>query len=229
MSADDDRPGLDGQSDEEKRFQIRDPEGWAQSQRLREIFEARRRVRQAYEEVRVLLAEGYSDPLGARMAYRRAMTNYLKELRSVMLKRFPENGEKYWKEVDLGQMSIQPPTEATDSSGMYASEVLEAAEPWSFEFEGLKTLVDVPSPIVVEFEWTVASKMGDGKRGKVARDEVPWHVMDAAYLATNDFLAEIGFEVEAGKGLDTIVGFDQSGDEPQGEYGRRDYNGNPDL
>lgn len=210
-------------------LQIKDSEEYSQSRRLQELYDARQRLRERRDDARVALAGGHVNPLQIRSAYRRVLKSYLMEIEPLMTTKFADTGQEYWENAPLGTMVIDPPPEGVAGSDAYGPGLLEPAEPWEWTFEGIGTLVEMPSPVVVSFEWETASQLGNGSHVETVHDEVPWHVMDKAYRLTNEFLADIGFEIEAGRGLDAITGFDQSGGEPQGEYANKQYDGAPDL
>lgn len=178
--------------------QIDDPEEFVQSHRLRELYELRERIRDYRTQAREMVAVGQGDQRKIRSAFRSVFSSYLFELEPLMTQVFAEEGEDYWEQADLGEMAVQPPAAAveTGNNGYYGTPIEEPAEPWQQEIEGLETLASLPSPIEVRFEWKRDTSFGDGRQTQTVYVEVPWHILDRGYRLTNQFLADIGFEIE---------------------------------
>lgn len=207
-----DSRGIQMDENETEEARVLDPEEYTQKRRLRDIFNARERVSMKEQEVTASKAKheasGRKYPeLQARMIVLSAAQEFIKQVEPLMINVYPEVGEKYWTEVDLGTATITPPkemTEATESNIHNGyREVKEPAEPKTVEFKGIDELLNADEKLTATFTAKVTTKHDpDGKVEKAEVSEpIPRQIVMKAVRQTSLFLAEVGLDLDPEEGL----------------------------
>jgi hypothetical protein len=166
---------------------VYDPEGYVQERRLKDIFDAKEKVRERRIKAKEyqFANEGDGKALNGVRMYRTAVENYLTELKSLFLEDM--NGRGYWYNLDMGEIVIPPP-----ENDKYVIE----PEPEKIDLTGLQSIFDVPEPIVVEFD--VIRRVGTNKVQETVkqRGNIPFSKLDVAVQSANQYLSDRGFELD---------------------------------
>lgn len=164
---------------------VDDPDSYIQKRRLRDIFDARKDLREKRLEAKQ--AVGVDDQI-ASSHFRAAVENYLEELRPLVLK--TELGRRIWYNQDFGDIVIQPPND------------YHASEAKSIELNGLQSVFDVPDPIEVEFNVVRQVGLDSTRSETVSRQgQIPFDKLDHIVNQVNQHLAEQGIELDTDEGL----------------------------
>ena len=177
----------DNQDNEVEVEPVYDPEGYVQERRLKDIFDAKEKVRERRIKAKEyqFANEGNGKSLNGVRMYRTAVENYLTELKSLFLEDM--NGRGYWYNLDMGEIVIPPP-----ENDKYVIE----PEPEKIDLTGLQSIFDVPEPIVVEFD--VIRRVGTNKVQETVkqRGNIPFSKLDVAVQSANQYLSDRGFELD---------------------------------
>jgi hypothetical protein len=200
-----------------------DPSEVNGAQRIRDIHNARDHVREVQRTITELRIRGRVDENAMLTAFRNALENYILEVEWLIRNPKAASDEErtradntrdeleqyYWESVRLGSMKL-PNGER-------------------IEFEGLRSIVDAPNPIVVT---TVEESSQPGMAAST--EEVEYHVqveetiLKRAYRQVNAFLAEVDLEVTLEEeGLPTWS-FNYVGEDMVEEEGPGEANGDHD-
>jgi hypothetical protein len=136
----------------------------------------------------------------ARSHYRTALTGYLQELQPLMTVTYPETGEDYWHDVDLGTFRVFPPdaTGSTPGIGSYTVTKDDLPPPKEYQLTGLNSILTFPSPITVKFDLPdMCDRIKEFDGNPVTKTNIPRDNLDLAFQEANSFLAEIGLTLEA--------------------------------
>jgi len=219
---DDDLPDADAPTVEV----IEDDESYIQSQRLRDIFDARQDVRKQRLKMKIhsIDARKQREVRNAKRVYRAAVENYLSELRPVFMQ--TERGRKAWFALDFGTLDIHLPTtnkqvgrgtkqvhETTDAEGNPTTlPVDDRPEPEQFDLNGLNYLFDLSEPISVEFEWVATSngiRGGTSRYTETVRYDIGFDRLDQLMNEANNWLQKLGLDLDLGED-NTTAEFDYS-------------------
>ncbi|OTE99115.1 hypothetical protein B9G49_13410 [Halorubrum sp. SD683] len=188
-----------GENDEAR---VLDPEEYTQKRRLRDVFDARRRVAEWEREARNLRMQQGVNEQQERHYILSAVQSYLREIEPMMLETYPEIGEEYWKDVDLGSVEIPPPESlAPENAGSVHSEIIsveEAAEPQQASLAGIGSLLGRDVWVSAQFEARVMKRGGDGEVPEVGTNTVllPRRIIMKAFRQANVFLSEVGLDLD---------------------------------
>lgn len=169
-------------------FVAKDPDGYNQTQRLKSIHEARRRVIEQQQKVdQARLERNISERLG-NTAIRRAVEGYILELEPLMKGDETDVSEDYWSGVDLGKFQLP--------NGKIRA------------YEGVGSLLDEDELITVNWEEAVDSPLaGQSTEQKSATVQIPRGILMTAYRALNQFVSEIGLDLDLKKDETETYGF----------------------
>jgi hypothetical protein len=169
--------------------------------RIKDLLDARKQVRETKTRVeQELHADRRFSILDARKHYRTALTGYLQELQPLMTVTYPEKGNSYWEDLDLGTFKVYPPdaSGSTPGHGGYTITKDELPPPKEFQLTGLNSILTFPSPVTVRFDLPDRCDRIKGFDGDpTTRSEIPRDNLDLAFQEANSFLAEIGLTLEA--------------------------------
>lgn len=193
---------------------VEDPDSYIQQRRLKDIFQARKEVRnqrQKAKEYQIKATgakdEGYHRMKALRL-YRAAVENYLSELRPLLLS--DDLGTEYWFKLDLGSVTAEPPVYRDafgdgpeqwvyhDGGKRYTVE--RKPETKEIDFTGFKMLFELADPLTVQFTLSVdAPGFGRGTTTKTVteRQNIPFRKLDAVMNEANHYLQQRGIELEA--------------------------------
>lgn len=182
-------------------------------ERVRGIFDSRRKCRKARSEAKAMKNKGlYDHPQHYRehlnkgtAVYRDHLEAYVREVESLCSQ--TDEGRRLWNRRDFGSFGVQPDVEEvpgdTDNIRLKdGTPLAEKVEGQQVPVRGLNSLFELSPPFEVEFEITVPSAgLGRGETRKTLKTnrEIPIPILDKMFGAVNGYLAEIGFGVEVGK------------------------------
>lgn len=200
---------------------VEDVDELSQRARMRELYETRRDVRERRRKIHDAQYLGGMNlsPEKAATLYRDTLGVYLRELHPLITKIYEETGKEYWEEYELGSVEIQPPEEADGDGGRSAEYVVETGGSKVWRFDGLKSIFEAPESLTAEFEVTKHEyPRGRFKTTVTASRQIPFHILDNAYTASNEFLADIGLDLDPDEGEDEYNNQYNplNGDEPGG-------------
>jgi hypothetical protein len=186
---------------------VEDPEEFIEERRLRDIFEARDRLRE--RRITVKTAPDHKE-YRAVSAYRSAVSNYLMEVEP-LLARY-EDGEALLFDVEFGCLRVEPDVEFTEwpagantwtvevDSGSEVEierEQAEQADTRVFAMEGLVSLFNYPDPLLAQWEFEQTYRGGEQVKYTHTKEaQIRFGVLDRMARSINRFLADIGFELE---------------------------------
>ena len=197
--------------------EVDDPEELIQTRRIRDIFDARKQVRnerQRAKELKLLDTERRSVTYPEQL-YRQAVESYLSELRPLFLD--SDLGRTYWFDLDFGQIDVDPPIyhdKQGYNSGPWVDKDGESyivdriPQSKTVELDGLSYLFRISDPI--EITWNLTGRVPKtqfGTGGTKAQIEKSSYVhisfdrLDAVLNAANTYLAERGIELKPEEGL----------------------------
>lgn len=167
--------------------QIRDPseDDFNQRQRLKEIWDARRRVNEYREELAVNLGETI-DQSRAERIYHQTLKQYIMVLHTLFVDVYPEPGQEVWFNAELGTQIVDPPPELNGQ-----------AKPQYRDFSGLKDILEAPAVKTMEFNEEFHQRhQGYTSVATAKTVTVPWNILDTALMTCNGFLSTVGLEAE---------------------------------
>jgi len=192
--------------------EIEDIENYTEERRLKSIFDIREQIHTMRQEVRVA-AQDKQKRFEALCVYRALVDSYLMELEP-LLRRYGD-GEYYLREKDFGTIEIEPKVEQA-KVGRYGMETRlyfpekgewkkvdhrSIPEPDNIHLKGLESLFNIPDPITIS-----TSVQKPGRPDLSMRDsntyqyrwkiQIPLQKLDTMLRTLNNFLSEIGFELE---------------------------------
>lgn len=197
---------------------IEDADSYIQSQRLKDIFNARREVRKQRLKMKTMAIDADSryDVTAAKRGYRAAVENYLQEVRPVFFK--DEQGKRVWFDLDFGTLKIELPVqresyglgreylvhkERKPNGEVKKHKVSARPEPKIIELRGLNYLFELPEPIAVEFEWTVISSgswaSSTHSKSMTKRHDIGFDRLDEIVNEANHRLEERGLDLALGE------------------------------
>jgi hypothetical protein len=144
----------------------------------------------------------------ALSAYRALTDSYIVESEP-LLRRY-EDGTELLENADFGVERVSPPCFKADQyqRGRYEVELgnherdtvllSQPPEEQLYELNGLLSLIECPDPLVAQYEWKTArsSNRGGGRISYTHRQQLTFSTLDAMVRSVNNFLAEIGFELD---------------------------------
>jgi hypothetical protein len=197
---------------------IEDPDSFVQSQRLKDIFGARRDVRKQRLKMKTLAidADTQADVRAAKRGYRAAVEGYLQELRPVFMD--DKQGQDVWFGLDFGTLKIELPVQR-ETVGLNREQLIyretkpngktkkhkvgTQPEPKEIDLHGMNYLFELPEPIAVEFEWTNISSgswaSSTHSKSITKRHDIGFDRLDQIVNEANHRLQERGFDLELGE------------------------------
>jgi hypothetical protein len=195
---------------------IENDESYIQSQRLRDIFDARQAVREQRLKMKIhsIESEQTTDRRNAKRVYRAAIENYLSELRPLFME--DEQGKNVWFNMDFGTLEINLPVQTKTVRRGQTKRVHETVkdgektelpvnnipEPKEIELNGLNYLFDLPEPITANFSWVATTNgMGGGtsRYHATITHDIGFDKLDAVMNEANDRLRKRGLDLELGE------------------------------
>lgn len=182
---------------------VEDPEEYARSQRLEDIFNARRELRYIRRRA------DFENDWEALRAYRAAVATYAAEVEPLFLKY--DAGEYVWFKKDFGTVAVAPQmwreqhrhhgegwgvkVRKKNGRGREKAVVKERPEPVEYDLIGIESLFELPNPIEETFHFEEVGRHSS-YRVRTVTEQISFATLDEIYRATNRFLADIGFELD---------------------------------
>jgi hypothetical protein len=202
------RPNDDSSTD----VKIADPDNYTTSQRLKQIYDARRDLRKMRREaakVRNNPSNNQSAKIEAVQYYRSGLESYLLEVDTLLRQHDP--GPELWHDRRYGSVIIPPPGDWDKKRGYYLSrnikrgpnqplKVESLPDPKEVPVTGLKWLFETGTPITRDFEFTVDSHVIDETVTKTGSAVVSWQTLNKMATDVNSFLNEVGVGLEIDDG-----------------------------
>ena len=200
--------------------QVSDPEEYINHRRLKTIFDIRDQMRELRNEVKIAPHVDRTSSYEALSAYRAIVSSYIVEVEPLM--RHYKPGPNLLDEHDFGTVTVGPTvverkkragrarrltyidTSADSNFNKNKFAVKHVPKPVEFEFEGLTSLLQQPDPLVSEFEVTGTTRDKKRRRHTVTR-QVPFNKLDDMTRTINNFLADIGMEVDPEESQETLT------------------------
>lgn len=185
-----------------RQIEVDDPEDYTTRQRLKQIYEARRELRDMRREASsVRNTGGKSASIRAVQYYRSGVESYLLEV-DTLLRQF-EPGPELWHDKHYGDILIQPPGEWVQKRAHYESENLTRGsnipltvesipDPKEVPVIGLKWLFEADSPVVREFEFETHSHTVNERITRAGNAFISWQQLNMMVTDVNAFLGELG-------------------------------------
>lgn len=182
--------------------EINDPDGYSTSERLKQIYTARRQLREMRTEA---AARRRRNPRKAVSFYRTGVESYLMELDTLM--RGHELGERLLHDFDFGTVTISPPGEWEKRYGYYVEKSLgennqnfkvnSRPEPKHVPLKGLLSLIQLPTPVRREFEIERKHQLtGKSTVTFTGSGHIPWETLSRMVSAMNEFVSELGLGLD---------------------------------
>lgn len=197
---------------------VDDPESYIQTRRLKDIFEARKKVREQRlkaKEHKMAYDERAEEQERAKRFYRAAIENYLAELRPLILS--DELGKYYWYKMDFGSIVIEPSTyqgtvgdskafqkvDIPNENGVTSYVIDQDPGSKEVDLTGLRCLFSLPEPITVDWEIVVRAKTREKRTVVHKTDEVHigFQKLDTIVNEANSYLRDRGIELDPEEGL----------------------------
>jgi hypothetical protein len=181
---------------------VSDPEDYSTSARLKQIFDARRQMRNMRREASSYRHSGnrHSLRVEAIQHYRSGVESYLLEVDTLLTQHDP--GPYLWAEKHYGTVTVRPPGNWESGRRYYRStnlevgpnkplKVKELPEPVEVDVIGLKWLFEAETPVSrpFEFEHQGYSRETVTKTGTAF---IAWSTLNEMVTDVNRFLAELG-------------------------------------
>lgn len=224
---------------------VDDPDDYGKTRRLQQIFDLRGRL----QDIRLRLGDGFSSPSRvhwAKRSYAECAKTYLSELMPILKEH--DVGEYYLEEYPIGEWTIEPPTTKMDN-------VYDGEPPIQFDFEsdeqfrirthnsprapkskhleitGLRDYIETPNEQEFTFVvWTIDKVHGKQKHEIPSRVSIEPDITSRAVQAANEFLRDVGLDLDTEEDMDIIREFDQSREGESTTYGDNvDDPGTPDI
>jgi hypothetical protein len=188
--------------------EVADPDNYTTSQRLKQIYEARRQLRQMRREAstaRHRPGARHSKQIRAIQHYRTGLESYLLEV-DTLLRQF-EPGPELWHNRDFGTITVHPPGQFTEKRGYYVAEninrdthtplkVESIPDPKHVDVVGLKWLFETETPVRRDFEYEVVShRLGETKT-LTGKAYLSWEQLNQMATSVNSFLGELGIGLD---------------------------------
>lgn len=204
---------------------VRDPEEIINQRRAKSIFDIRDDMREKRKMVRLASHDRSTDIsiYEAKSAYRALVDSYIIETEGLM--RHYEPGPELLNSRDLGIMEIRPRVvdkgNATKGRHINRKYTIDTSRDRNFsenqvhtdtdidakyfEFEGLLSLLEAPDPLQAQWEIEIYERF-EGTTNKVHTviRQVNYSILDNMVRSINNFLADIGFEIDPEQEQDTL-------------------------
>jgi len=174
---------------------IDDPEDYGASERLKQIYQARRELRDIRREA---AAHRSAVPKDAVAYYRTGVESYLMELEPLFYQN--ETGMEIWDNWYFGTVTVTPPETAEQPYYKIGGPELE---PVDYKINGLNTLFQVDE-IAHVFEVEEESELSGGTVETVKRTTpIPWDALNRMVSVANRYCSELGIGLDVADNSDT--------------------------
>lgn len=189
-----------------------------EDRRLRDIFEARKNVREAKSGLGEIARR--QRPSEYLSAYRSQVEAYLIEVEPLFLS--TGSGKKIWYNRDFGSVKIEPPIRWEDpaSSTKTSRYVVEGSDgsKWLYDkpdpkyapLEGASSILEYDNPITASWEVTVRMTKGLGRTGQRSETVsnvgyIPQKTLDKVVRSVNTYLSELNIGIDLEEESDPLA------------------------
>jgi hypothetical protein len=194
---------------------IEDSEDYTVQRRLKSVFDIRKDIHQTRKKIR-FASHKPNERYQAVCAYRALAESYLLEIEP-LLRRYGD-GDYYLNQSNFGSVTIEPETRNTSTNRIGGLELFfpnapidnykdrsswirvnadSVPEPVTYEFTGLSALFDVPDTLMLADQVKQAASSHRAKEYTyVQKSQIPMSALDDMVRTMNEFLSDIGFELE---------------------------------
>jgi len=180
--------------------------------------------------------------------YATTVKQFLRRIEPLMRVEGVPNNEQYYKEAEIGQITLIPPdtdgyrfsmaaqSDRDDKTLRHMLDLprgAEIPEPLVIPFVGLQSIIEREP--VLQNRWEVCTEKSGARPNweyvyPHAQQPVPKDIYEDAVRTADMFLQQAGIGLDTDtKGTQIIRNFDMSGEEPHAEYGTADYDSNPEI
>lgn len=209
------------EKDDSSLQQVSDPEEYVNHRRLKTIFDIRDQMRELQNEVKVAPHVNNTSRYEALSAYRAIVSSYIVEVEPLM--RHYKPGPKLLDKRDFGTVKIGPSVverkspmgrgsttayidTSTDSKFKKNKfPVKSVPAPVEFKFHGLTSLLGQPDPLASDFKIQSSRSRRNNTRTHTVTSQVPFEKLDGMTRTINNFLADIGMEVDPEESQETLT------------------------
>jgi hypothetical protein len=196
---------------------IEDSEDYSKQRRLKSVFDIRRDIHETRTDIK-FETHKLSQRHQAITAYRALVESYLFEIEP-LLRRYGD-GEYYLTEYDFGHLTLAPETRAASGNAILTvelyfpnldtphngntdpwKEVREkyVPEPITYDFTGLQSLFSSPDSLILHDEVKENDSFKAETYTYVQKSQIPMSMLDEMVRVMNEFISDIGFELEPEK------------------------------
>ena len=193
---------------------IEDSEDYTIQRRLKSVFDIRRDIHQTRKEIR-FASHKRNERYQAVCAYRALAESYLLEIEP-LLRRYGD-GNHYLNQSNFGSITLKAETRNTSHSHMAGVELYfpnapienykdrsrwipvdsnTIPEPKTFDFQGLSALFDTPDTLRLVGQPSKPQGRISKQYTYVQKSQIPMSTLDDMVRTMNEFLSDIGFELE---------------------------------
>jgi len=191
--------------------QIDDPEDYGASERLKQIYQARRELREIRREA---ATHRKTDAKNAVAYYRTGVESYLMELEPLFYT--DKTGQQLWEEQYFGTVTISPPETADQPYYQIGGPTLE---PVQYHIKGLNTLFQIDDVAHV-FEIEEENELTGSSAEKVrCTSPIPWDALNRMVSAANRYCTELGIGLDVADNSDSWKFIEFNTDESAGLRG----------
>lgn len=204
--------------DEEQPEGIEKAEDYISKRRLKSVFDLRQEIHKTRKKLRMAEYQGNSR-FEILCGYRVLVESYLLEVEP-LLRRYGD-GDHYLHEKEFGEVSVEPQIRRTDDQRVrrgefslyFPNQPAEYGDRWfrveweadlpeaiTYDVTGLDSLMSVPSELAISDTISCARGPVSGSetevRSYLKRSQIPMGILDEMVRTINEFLSDIGFELE---------------------------------
>lgn len=180
--------------------EVSDPDAYVNHRRLKSIFDIRDEMRESRRKVKMADHRPVEQvtTYEALSAYRALVDSYVVETEPLLRKY--DRGVELLEEEDFGKVLVKP----TVITGGEYRKVRVGGEEIStrnvpkgrvYELEGLLSVIEQPDPLTAELKLNKPHNHARNPVHKVLKKQIKFKSLDRMVRGINNFLAEIGFEL----------------------------------
>lgn len=188
---------------------------YSHKRRLQAIHNAQDRVMDVRNAVEERLIEGAISEYHARRYYRGAVESLIMEVLSLLQDDEVRLDKDYAQQVEIGKVRVDPPEELVDFARSNVDRMPPGGSvPSTYEttIHGLKTILDLPSPITRQFSVAVHTGGSVQTLARTVETELSRRLLDSAVNLTSEALgeAQMGLNIGEGRPRNRLGGGDRA-------------------
>jgi hypothetical protein len=196
---------------------IEDSEDYSKQRRLKSVFDIRKEIHETRRDIK-FQTHKLSQRHQAITAYRSLVESYLLEIEP-LLRRYGD-GEYYLTEYDFGRLTLAPETRSSDEITLHQVELYfpnrdnqyernsdgwenvkeeYVPDPVAYDFTGLQSLFEAPDTLILHDEVKEDDSLKAETYTYINKSQIPMSMLDEMVRVMNEFISDIGFELEPEK------------------------------